>query len=85
MSFANFDEELRFPSCNFCLKKHLGEPAQFKTRLQFRRAHPLVRTNPWLSHKLNGFGVMGKVARIATVSFRPGIAMFRQRGATDLK
>jgi hypothetical protein len=25
-SFANSDEDTRFPSCNFCLKKHLNEP-----------------------------------------------------------
>jgi hypothetical protein len=25
--FANFDEEMHFPSCNFCLKKRMGEPA----------------------------------------------------------
>jgi hypothetical protein len=34
-SFANFDDEMCFPSCKFCLKKRLGEPAQFKTRLPF--------------------------------------------------
>jgi hypothetical protein len=34
-SFANSEEEMRFPSCNFCLKKRLDEPTQFKTRLQF--------------------------------------------------
>jgi hypothetical protein len=33
--FANSDEEMHFPSCNFYLKKRLDEPAQFKTRLQF--------------------------------------------------
>jgi hypothetical protein len=33
--FTNSDEEIRFPSCNFYLKKCLDEPAQFKTRLQF--------------------------------------------------
>jgi hypothetical protein len=32
-SFANSDEEMNFPSCNFCLNKRLDEPAQFKTRL----------------------------------------------------
>jgi hypothetical protein len=32
---ANFNKEMRFLSCNFCLKKHLGESAQFKTRWQF--------------------------------------------------
>jgi hypothetical protein len=34
-SFANSDEEMHFPSCNLYLKKHLDEPARFKTRLQF--------------------------------------------------
>jgi hypothetical protein len=47
-SFANSDEEICFPSCNFCLKEHLGEPTQFKIRLPFGRAHQLVRTNPRL-------------------------------------
>jgi hypothetical protein len=31
--FANSDEEMHSLSCNFCLKKRLDEPAQFKTRL----------------------------------------------------
>jgi hypothetical protein len=34
-SFANSNEEMHFPSCNFCLKKRLDEPAQFKRRLPF--------------------------------------------------
>jgi hypothetical protein len=63
--FANSNEAVRFPSCNFCLKKHLGESGQFNTRMQFGRAHPLVWTNPWLSLKRKGFEVMGKLARIA--------------------
>jgi hypothetical protein len=33
--FANPDEEMHFPSCNFCLKKRLDEPAQLKIRLSF--------------------------------------------------
>jgi hypothetical protein len=41
-SFANCDVEMCCPSCKFCLKKHLGEPAQLMVRLQFRRAHQLV-------------------------------------------
>jgi hypothetical protein len=45
-SFTNSDEEMRFLSCNFCLKKHLDEPVQFKTWLQFERAHQPVRTSP---------------------------------------
>jgi hypothetical protein len=32
-SFANFEEEMHFSSCNFCLKNRLDEPTQFKTRL----------------------------------------------------
>jgi hypothetical protein len=31
--FSNSDEKMHFPSCNFCLKKRLDEPAQFKTML----------------------------------------------------
>jgi hypothetical protein len=52
-SFANSDEEMCFPSCNFYLNKRLDELAQFKTRLQFGRACQLVRNNPWLgfAHK----------------------------------
>jgi hypothetical protein len=57
-SFANFDEKIHFPSCNFCLKKRLDELAQFKARLQFGGAHPLVRTNLWLSFTHKEFGVM---------------------------
>jgi hypothetical protein len=48
-SFANSDEGIHFSSCNFCLKKRMYEPAQFKTRLQFGRAHQPVRTNSRLS------------------------------------
>jgi hypothetical protein len=47
--FANPDKEMHFSSYNFCLKKRLGELAQFKTMLQFGWAHQPVRTNPWLS------------------------------------
>jgi hypothetical protein len=38
-SFANSDEEMHFPSCNFCLKERLDELTQLETRLQFGRAH----------------------------------------------
>jgi hypothetical protein len=31
--FANSDKEMRLLSCNFCLKKRLGEPAEFKPKL----------------------------------------------------
>jgi hypothetical protein len=48
-SFANSDREMRFLSYNFCLKKRLGEPAQFKIRLQFGWARHPVRTNLQLS------------------------------------
>jgi hypothetical protein len=34
-SFANPNEKMHFLSCNFCLKKRMDEPAQFKARLQF--------------------------------------------------
>jgi hypothetical protein len=57
-SFANSDEEMHFPFYNFCLNKCLDEPAQFKTRLQFRRAHQPVRTNLWLSFTHKKLGVM---------------------------
>jgi hypothetical protein len=55
-SFAKSDEEKRFPSCRFCLKKRLDEPAQFKIRLQFGRARQPVRTTPQLGfqHKDQG-------------------------------
>jgi hypothetical protein len=55
---------MHFSSHNFYLKKHLGEPAQFKTRFQFERAHQPVRTNPRLSFKHKKLWVMGKIARI---------------------
>jgi hypothetical protein len=44
-SISRFWDGMRFPSCIFCLKRHLGEPAPFKTRLQFERAHQPVRTH----------------------------------------
>jgi hypothetical protein len=34
-SFVDSEKEMRFLSCDFCLKRCLDEPAQFKTRLQF--------------------------------------------------
>jgi hypothetical protein len=34
-SFANPNEKMHFLSCNFCLKKCMDEPTQFKARLQF--------------------------------------------------
>jgi hypothetical protein len=64
-SFANFDEEMHIPSCNFCLKKRPDELAQFKTRLQFGRAHQPVRTNPWLSFVHKELWVMWKLSSIA--------------------
>jgi hypothetical protein len=62
-------EEMLFPSCNFCLKKCLDEPTQFKTRLQFEQAQQPVRTNPWLNFTPMEQGVMGKLARIVTCAF----------------
>jgi hypothetical protein len=62
-------EGMHFPSCNFCFKKRMGEPAQFKTMLQFGRAHQPVRTKPCLSFKHKELGVMKKLARIATGVF----------------
>jgi hypothetical protein len=67
--FANSEEEMRFPSCNFCLKKRLDESAQFMTRLQFGRARQLVRTNLRLSFTSREQGIMGKLARIVTDIF----------------
>jgi hypothetical protein len=64
-----FHEGIHFPSQNFFLKKDLGEPTQFKIRLQFGRARQPVRINPSLSFKHNELGVMGKLARIATGVF----------------
>jgi hypothetical protein len=84
-SFADPDEEMRFPSCSFCLKRRLVEPAPFKTRLQFGRAQQPVRTNPRLSFKNKEQGVMGKLARIATVPLEHVIAMSVQRGVTSPK
>jgi hypothetical protein len=50
-SFASADEEMSFSSCNFCLKKRLDELASFKTKLQFGRAHQLIKSDPWRSFK----------------------------------
>jgi hypothetical protein len=47
------------------------------------RAYQLVQTNPRLSLKWKGFGVMGKLARIMIDVIQARIAMFRQRGATS--
>jgi hypothetical protein len=47
--FTSSDEGMHFLSCKFCFKKHLEESEQFKTRLQFGRAHQPVKTNSWLS------------------------------------
>jgi hypothetical protein len=55
-SFANSNEKMHLPSCNFYLKKCLDELVQFKTRLQFRRTHQLVRTNLRLSFTHKEFG-----------------------------
>jgi hypothetical protein len=54
--FANSEKEMHIPSCNYSLKEHLGEPAQFKTRFQFGRARQLVKTKLWLSFKHNELG-----------------------------
>jgi hypothetical protein len=66
--FTDSDKETHFPSCKFCLKRRLGEPAEFKTRLQFGRAYQPVRTNPWLNFT-QGTRVMTKPARIVTCVF----------------
>jgi hypothetical protein len=63
--FTSSEEKMRFSSCNFCIKKRLDEPAQFKTRLQFGQAQQPVRTNPLLSFTPMEQGIMGKLARIA--------------------
>jgi hypothetical protein len=63
------EKEMHLSSCNFCLKRRLGEPAQFKTRLQFGRPQQLVRTNPRLSFTPKEQGVMGKLSRIVMVVF----------------
>jgi hypothetical protein len=55
-----------FPSYNFCLKRRLGEPAPFKTRLQFGRSQQLVKINPRLSFTPKEQGIMGKLTRIVT-------------------
>jgi hypothetical protein len=76
---ANFQRmRMHFLSCKFYLKKHLGEPAQFETRLQFERAHQPARTNPWLSFNTRNFGVMESLLGLQWVSFRSEITMFRQ-------
>jgi hypothetical protein len=76
---------MHLPSCNFCLKKRLNEPAQFKIRLQFGRAHQPIRTDPRLSLAHKEIWVIGKLASTTMVSFRPDIAMFQPRSVTGLK
>jgi hypothetical protein len=78
-SFANFDEEIRFPSCNFYLKKHLDELAQFKTRLQFGRAHQPIKTNPRFSFNAMKYESCECFLALRWVSFRPDIAMLKQK------
>jgi hypothetical protein len=60
---------MHFPSCNFCLKRCLGEPAPFKIKLQFRRAQQPVRTNPQLNFTPKEQGVLGKLDRTVTGVF----------------
>jgi hypothetical protein len=67
--FTDSEKEMRFPSCNFGLKRRLGEPAPFKTGLQFGRDQELVRTNPRLSFTPMEQGIMGKLVRIVTDVF----------------
>jgi hypothetical protein len=74
--------EMRFPSCNFCLKEHLGEPAQLKTRLQFGWAHQPVRTNPWFSFNLRNKASWESLQGLRRLSLEPDIAMCEQGGAT---
>jgi hypothetical protein len=80
--FTDSEKEMRFPSCNFCLKKRLGEPAQFKTRLQFGRALQLVRTNLWLSFAHKELESWENLLGLWQVSLKHDLAMSRQRGVT---
>jgi hypothetical protein len=68
--FANSEKEMRFPSYNFYLMKRLDEPVQFKTRLQFGRAHQPAGTNPWLTFNTMNLGVHGELVGIATGVFQ---------------
>jgi hypothetical protein len=67
--FADLEKEMHLPSYNFCLKKRLGEPAQFKTMLQFGRAHQPVRTNPQRGLHTQGIRVIGRLSSIAAGVF----------------
>jgi hypothetical protein len=82
--FAYFKKEMRFPSCNFCLKRRLGEPTPFKTMLQFGRAQQPVRINPWLSFTPKEQGVMRNLLGLWRVSFKHGTTMSGQRGVTGV-
>jgi hypothetical protein len=62
--FVDSEKEMHFPSCNFCLKMRLGEPAQIKTWLQFGWPQQPVRTNPRVSFTPMEQDIMGKLARI---------------------
>jgi hypothetical protein len=85
-SFTNFDEGIRFPSYNFCLKKHLDELAQFRTRLQFGRAHQPVRTNnPRLSFTYEELGSWEGMLSIAIGVFQAQNNHVWQRSAMGPK
>jgi hypothetical protein len=47
----------------FWHEKCLGKPAQFKTRLQSKRAHQLVKTDPQISFKPKEYGKSYKELR----------------------
>jgi hypothetical protein len=63
--FIYSEKKMRFSSYNFCLKRRLGEPTQFKIRLQFERARQPIRINSGLSFPPKEQGVMEKLVRIA--------------------
>jgi hypothetical protein len=73
--FTDSEKKMCFPSYNFYLKRRLGEPAQFKIRLQFGQAQQPVRTNPWLSFTPKKQDVMGSLLGLRQVSLGHDIAM----------
>jgi hypothetical protein len=83
--FIDSEKEMHFPSCNFCLKKRLDNPAQFKTSLLFGRAHQPIRTNPRLSFTHKELGSCESLIALRQCFFRPEMAMFGQGNAMGLE
>jgi hypothetical protein len=83
--FIDSEKKMCFPSYNFHLKKRLGKPVQFKTRLQSRRTHQPVRTNLQLSFNPMNKASWESLLGLQWVSLGHGMAMSGQGGVTNPK